>query len=376
MMAKVWTLTGKEELGGDDRLGFTSTTLTGGKSAGVHLVVLKCNDLRISVLPTRGMNILDVRSADGNIYFGWDSPIPDPVHPMWVPISEPSGLGWLDGFNEMLVRCGLESNGAPQHNEQGQLEYPLHGRIANLPASSVEVELDEKNGTIRLTGKVEETRFHIRRSCLTTTITCNLANPDEVTIVDEVQNLSNRPSDFQLLYHLNIGSPVLEAGAQFVAPYSLVCPRNDHAATGMSDWQNFPDASSDYQEQVYFMRLAGNAENRTKALLHNAAKDKGFSVGYRVDQLPCFSLWKNTVGHGDGFVTGLEPAVNYPNRRKFEAEHGRVIPLAPKETKQFELSLGFHQSGESVNSVLNEIAGLTADSPEVHNQPLDELCEP
>ena len=46
---------------------------------------------------------------------------------------EPSGLGWLDGFDELLVRCGLESNGAPEFNPNGSLRYPLHGKIANMP---------------------------------------------------------------------------------------------------------------------------------------------------------------------------------------------------------------------------------------------------
>ena len=61
-----------------------------------------------------------------------------PVHPKFVPLAEPSGVGWLDGFDELLCRCGLVSNGAPEFDERGQLRYGLHGRIANLPARKVE----------------------------------------------------------------------------------------------------------------------------------------------------------------------------------------------------------------------------------------------
>ena len=35
------------------------------------------------------------------------------MHPRWVPLSEPSGIGWLDGFDELVARCGLFSHGAP-----------------------------------------------------------------------------------------------------------------------------------------------------------------------------------------------------------------------------------------------------------------------
>jgi len=111
-------------------------------------------------------------------------------------------------------------------------------------------------------------------------------------------------------------------------------------------------------------------------MLHNAAADLGFSIGYNTEQLPCFSLWKNTVGYHDGYVTGLEPGVNYPNRRKFEEKHGRVIPLAPAETKRFEMTFGFHQTAQDVEAVKEEITKLAVKSPEVHSAPVGDLCEP
>lgn len=375
-MQSTWNITGREESAGTSELGFSCSTLESGKSAGVQLVQLRCGNMRVLVLPTRGLSILEVQFTDGLGNYGWNSPIPNPVHPMWVPISEPSGLGWLDGFNEMLVRCGLESNGAPQHDENGRLQYPLHGRIANIPATSCHVELDEDAGTIRLTGTVEETRFHIRRTRLTTSMTLRTSSPNEIQIRDEVENLSNRPSDFQLLYHLNIGEPILEEGAKFVAPYLTVCPRNEHAASGMESWSEYAASDPQYQEQVYFMKLAGDAETRTQTLLHNANKNLGFSVGFKTDQLPCFTLWKNTVGKNDGYVTGLEPSVNFPNRRSYEEKHGRVVPLASAETKPFEFTLGFQRSKAAVQSVLEQIEKLKPSSPTIHDSPVDEFCEP
>ena len=67
------------------------------------------------VLPTRGMGIWRVTAAgrSGTADVGWKSPVRGPVHPAFVDLGEPSGLGWLDGFDEFFVRCGLESNGAP-----------------------------------------------------------------------------------------------------------------------------------------------------------------------------------------------------------------------------------------------------------------------
>src|SRR2546425_4718770 len=38
-------------------------------------------------------------------------------HPKLINLQARGGLGWLDGFNEWLCRCGLENNGQPRSEE-------------------------------------------------------------------------------------------------------------------------------------------------------------------------------------------------------------------------------------------------------------------
>ena len=40
---------------------------------------------------------------------------------------------------------------------------------------------------------------------------------NRLTIRDEVQNVSGRPMEMELLYHTNFGKPFLEAGSQLVS---------------------------------------------------------------------------------------------------------------------------------------------------------------
>ena len=95
----------------------------------------------------------------GDVHLGWQSPVKGPVHPAFVRLDEASGMGWLDGFDELLVRCGLESNGAPEFNDNGTLRYGLHGKIANRPAHKVEVTIDGDSGQITVLGVVDEARL-------------------------------------------------------------------------------------------------------------------------------------------------------------------------------------------------------------------------
>src|SRR3954451_14634739 len=83
-------------------------TLRGGRSEGVQVVELDNGAMCVDVLPTRGMGIWRVRRGQQTL--GWQAPAREPVHPSFVPLMEPAGLGWLAGFNELLCRCGLENN--------------------------------------------------------------------------------------------------------------------------------------------------------------------------------------------------------------------------------------------------------------------------
>ncbi len=347
--------------------------LRGGLSDGVDVVRVNNGLLAVDILPTRGMGLW--KAWLGGAEYGWRSPVRGPVHPSFVPLMEPGGLGWLDGFDELLVRCGLESNGAPEFEpETDRLKYPLHGRIANKPARSVHVSVDGETGEIAVTGVVEETRFHFLKLRLTSTVSTRVGEP-VLRIRDVVENLSESPAEAQLLYHVNFGEPLLDAGARFVAPVKAVVPRNPHAAQGLASWDRYAAPTAGYAEEVFFVELLADAQGQTRSLLRNAAGDRGASLTHDVRQLPCYTLWKNTAASRDGSVTGLEPGTNYPNPRSFEGRHGRVAKLAPGASVTYDLTMELHGSAASVGAAEQSIAALQgAVSPTVFQEPLPNWC--
>jgi len=359
--------------GGSQTLGWDFQRMGAGQSCGVEKLTIRCGSKSIDILPTRGMGIW--RANDGDVRFGWDSPVSGPVHPMWVDVNEPSGLGWLDGFDEMLVRCGLASNGAPEFDANGQLIWPLHGRIANLPASQLGVAVDEAEGRITVKGTVVENRFHFHRLRLETTISMQLDSA-EISITDCVTNLSDRPDNIQMLYHNNFGSPILEKGSHFFAPVKKLVPRNPHAASGLDHWNQFDAPDPNYAEQVYFMELAADAKQESLVMLSNAQQSQAVTIRHNTSQLPFFSLWKNTVGTSDGYVTGLEPATNFPNPHSFEKQHGRTVHLAPGRDHTMALHIGLLTKPEPIQSALAKIETLQPETTEIHDAPTDDWCSP
>jgi hypothetical protein len=352
----------------------TQRTLRGGLSEGVSSLRVNNGRLSFDLLPTRGMGIWKAW-VDGQ-EIGWRSPVSGPVHPQFVPFQEPSGLGWLEGFDELLVRCGIESNGAPDFDEKGRVTYPLHGRIANRPAHHVEVQLDDATGEIKVVGEVDEIRFLFQKLRLRTTVTTRAGSAD-LSIRDEIINLSDVPADAQILYHVNFGVPVLDAGARFMAPVEVMMPRDKRAAEGMASWDSYAAEEPGYSEQVYFLKLRGDSRNQSMALLRNAHGTLGVSLHFDVKQLPCFSLWKNTSALADGYVTGLEPGTNYPNPRSYEKSQDRVVKLAPKASCTFDLRMSVHPDAQSVAAAEAEVQKLQAGGPaKIHDQPQAGWCKP
>lgn len=330
--------------------------LTDGPSAGVELLLVDSGNACTALCPTRGMSIWKARIND--LDCGWDSSVQGPIHPKFVALNEASGLGWLDGFDELLVRCGLRNFGAPDFNANGQLEYPLHGRVGNLPARNVEVHVDTNHSLLEIHGEVHECRFMQTNLRLKTKTTLALGQ-STIGVHDTVTNAAGTPSTMQLLYHINMGQPFLQAGCKAHVAADKVVARNEHAARGVSNWQEYAGPQAGFEEQVYFFEGLADKAGWSQALLTSPDAKRGFGVHFKTDTLPYFTQWKNTVAESDGYVTGLEPGTGFPNPRSFEQQQGRLVELQPGESREFQLRLEAMQSAERVAEVVNEIGEIS-----------------
>ena len=346
--------------------------LNHGPGAGVELLTIRGTQAEFTVLPTRGMGIW--RAKAGVTEFGWRSPVQGPIHPTLVPIDQPNGLGWLAGFDELLVRCGMESNGAPEFDANHRLRYPLHGRIANLPAESLTVTIEPTTGVIEITGVVREASLFFTNWSLKSTIRMHVES-DTISITDQVINHSDAAKSHQLLYHINCGSPVLDRGAKLVAPAIEVVPKTPRAVEGLKTYDIYGAPEVGFSEQVYLMRLQADDHGWSQALLHSSDKAHGLGVRFDTTTLPYFIQWKNTGGENDGYVTGLEPATNFPNTRTFEESHGRVVHTEPDSSVSYHLELCLLSGSERVNHFEAETKALLKQPASVELQPRKDWCE-
>ena len=351
-----------------------SYTLRGGLQEGVQVVEVNNGKLCYAILPTRGMGIW--KGQCGDISLGWDSPVKDPVNPAFINLQDRGGLGWLKGFNEWFVRCGLNSMGAPGmdtvlDNSGNEFDVPLtlHGNIANVPARAVSVEVTDQAVIVK--GEVDETMMLGPALRLNTEIHTEFGS-GKMTIIDTVTNLGNNPQEHEMLYHINYGAPLLEKGSRMVAPFKQVAPRDPRSVEGIDTFDEYGAPQIGFVEQAYKYELAGKRGSReTMTMLRNATGDKASLLRFTLKDFPCFTLWKNTAGKADGYVTGLEPATSYPNSRRFEREKGRVITLAGGESRTTTLSIEALDTKKAIKAAEAEIKTLQKKAKaKIHPQPL------
>lgn len=350
-------------------------TLHGGTQEGVQLLSVNNGELILTIVLNRGMSILKVEDArTGEDVFGWYSPVKEVVNPQFIDLESRGGLGWLYGFNEWLVRCGLEFAGHPGRDvmrsntgEEKELDLTLHGRIGNIPASEVHVVFDVNNPReLKVNALIEERMFYGPQLRLDSTLTINVG--ERLFKLDEtVKNLSAGKQEYQIIYHTNFGRPLLEEGSKVVLAAKQITPMNDHAAKSLSTYNTYSKPTEGFTEQVYLVEPWADENGLTASVLHTRDRTRGAQMIWSIGTLPYLTIWKNTAAESDGYVTGIEPGSGYPFNRRIERHFGRVPTLDAGESRTFSISFEFLNDENSVRNALENVDRIRNDRETVRN---------
>lgn len=328
-----------------------NTVLSGGLQNDSEVLTIQSDGLTIRLSPTRGLGILSVE-GDG-IRLGWNSPVKEVVNPQYINLESRGGNGWLEGFNEMLVRCGFEWTG---HAVQADgMLYTLHGRAQNTPVAKLFVDIEDKAPyTITVSGLIQEKAF--KKSNLETWVRLSyVPGSKEFTVHDTVTNKGDYPKDYQIIYHSNFGTPILERGAKFVAPVKEISPFNDYAIKGLKNWQTYLGPTRNFDEMVFNIYPYADAKGQTQVMLANKVGNKGVGISFNTRELPVLTLWKNTDTFNQGYVTGIEPGTSFAYPVTIEREQKRVRQLPPGKSANFTLKYSLLSSKEAVRAYNNAI---------------------
>ena len=241
------------------------------------------------------------------------------------------GNGFLKSFTAgFFTTCGLTAVGTPC--EDGGELLPLHGTISNTPCESYSYRADNKSINIALT--VRDAALFSHKLILEREYSCPL-DRNEILLTDRIRNIGSEASPLELLYHCNMGYPLLSENAKVTIPSSEVVPRNAHAAEGIESCLAMEAPQNGYEEKCYYHTLNG----QTCVSIFNDDIKKGVNIRYDSGELKYFTEWK-MMGEYE-YVLGLEPGNCLPDGRRAMREKGLLEFLEPGEEREFHIRFEF-----------------------------------
>lgn len=268
--------------------------MSDGKAAGVRAIdVWNGAGLFFTVLADRCLDLYTVRYKNKNISFLTPTGVVAPAY------YNDRGPGWLRSFfGGFLTTCGLQNIGVGDDSDE---TTPMHGRISSTPAENLCVKLSPEEDAVEISGIMREAVLFGARLKLERTIRCR-AGIDAIELEDVITNTGYERAPISMLYHFNIGYPMLSEAAEIVIPAEKTIPRDEHAKEGLDEWDKVLPPQPGWVEMCYYHTLSENTFG-----IDNPEIGARLRISFESDGLLDRLVQWRQLGEGD-YVTGLEPA--------------------------------------------------------------------
>lgn len=299
--------------------------LCGGKGEGLRLIhIYNGQGMELTVSPDRAGDISRLKYKGINM--GYFSPC-GYVAPTYY---DDIGNGWLKSFTAgFLTTCGLSAVGTPCIDNGESL--PLHGTIANLPSEHyywTETELFyEVNLMVRdeiIFGK----KLRLYRKIKI------YKEQNKFTVEDTIENAGDREVPLEILYHMNMGYPLLDENSVLEIPSCQVVARDEHAKEDIQNWGVITKPEVGYRERCYYHVFK---EKNVKVSIFQPKLNTGLTISFDSTELDGFVEWK-MMGVRD-YVLGLECGNCYPDGRNIMRKKGMLKYIGSGEKKTYSFSI-------------------------------------
>ena len=339
----------KDKISNYQQLGGIETScLDNGPGKGVRIAWFNTGSgLRYKVVIDRGMDIADAFFNACSLAWISHAGVVAPQ-----PFSN-KGIDWLRTFaGGLLTTCGLSHIGVPESEEN--VSRGLHGNYSNIPAEIISVQQpDPINGKLEMsiTGIIRETTTFGPSLELKRTISGKLGQAT-INIHDEVTNIGNTPAPHMLLYHINCGYPLIDEETVVVWQGKWQSPGN-RIFNPSNDFKKCPapmDEHAGSGEDVAFITPKSDPDGNCICGFVNQHLGIGLSIKFNNNQLPWLINWQHW-GKGE-YVTALEPATNPPIGQGQARKEGKLIYLATKEKREYNLEITVANQPDELKDLL------------------------
>lgn len=309
--------------------------------------VYNSSGLNFTLLPDRGLDIWTAHYK--GLPLTWIS--------QGSPHAPDFGASWLRQFNGgLLTTCGLRHAGGPETDTINGEQRDIHGLYTRLKAYNVNSSGAWQNDTytLEVRATIVEAGLFQEQIHLDRVYRVVLGRP-EIEIRDTVRNLYDVPVPLMVLYHFNVGYPLVREGAQLHVPSQAIIPRDEAAHAGHATWNIYGNAVPGYAEQVFYHHVK-QRDGLSRVLLSNG--DMGLRLEWDTGSAPYFTQWKN-LRQGI-YISGIEPGNCLPEGQNAARAHGRLDMLQPGEQRDFTCRLHILERA-ALSAEINAVEELGTD---------------
>lgn len=321
----------KQYIGNREQLfSIRQSRLIGGRADGVRVIDLhNGGNLELTIAQDRCMDIPVLRYKGRCLNYITCNGL---SHPAFYEVS---GEGWSEAFSGgFLYTCGLSNTGLRSGTDWDTQKE--HGGIANRPAEYLNIlEGETEDGPcVELIGTMKEGMLAGANLSLTRSIRVSYRK-DIVEITDVVANEGHRRVPHTILYHCNMGYPLVQPDSSFSLPHSAVRPRTPFAAGQLPCLSEILPPQDEMEEACYYYTPIPDEQGWATALLENEREGLHLRLRFDSSTLDHFVQWKNFV-KGE-YVMGLEPANAPIDGRQDALDRGELPYLNPGEKRTYRL---------------------------------------
>jgi Domain of unknown function (DUF4432) len=339
----------------------------------------------------RGSRFLDVRTGSGlrfsvNVDRGMDPGYAEfnGASLAWLPPKIFPAPSFWENDDHAWVRfilgglcntAGLVTIGNPQtvdvshfkFHSRPEDRYGTHDRVAILPASHFHYgeRWEGERCFLWAEGTVRQEIVYGENLLLRRRYEAELG-ASSFTLRDVVRNDGFYPTPHQLLYHFNIGYPVVDEGAELLASVSGEVGGSifDEEAGAADRYRSFSGPEPGFFAEGYEIPMAAGADGWVSTAIVNRGftgleGGLGVSLRYNAATLPTYLEWR-MMGEGL-YAVGMEPATNGFQTIPELVEAGYPIMLEPGEERVYELEFGVLAGGVEIDAFAESLSQIDAE---------------
>jgi len=301
--------------------------IEGGRGDGLEVLEIRNGKgLEMMLCPSRNNDIL--RLSVNGINIGYFSPC-GYAHPAYF---DRTGANFLRNFTAgYMTTAGLENVGTP-NNDEGE-DFGLHGSIGNTPCEQYSYEEDVESITVK---SVTSDEFIFNRKLKLYRVLTISKKKNSFNLFDEIVNTNDHDEVVEILYHQNMGYPLVDEDSILKINSSKVLGRNAHATDNLDNWMKMQKPTAGYEECCFYHYFDGP---EAKIELSQPKLNLKLVMTYDPKVLPYFTEWK-MMGVRE-YVLGLEPGNCTPDGRNLVRKAGNLVVLKPGDKKQYTYDVSF-----------------------------------